>query len=189
MFVEPDINSPLDTKIRLEKVPDDEMVKGIFFGTAIDEVKKQTGKELGRGKYSLLASYKVSELIQILDEASTLVYPGKTPRMALRLLGQQVIPKLKSQPAGSFLFSLIGSDVAKGFSMVSRFYSLLSQTQAQALDVTPNSAIFSVKGAWTFPTCYHVGFMEGYIKIFGKEPHVTVQEHSLCDVDIKCEWK
>lgn len=190
IYLKPDLISPLDTEKRIKAVPPGSTVKGIFFGTALDVVQKQTGKSIGRGHYNAMANYPVTELIEVLAQAAQLAYPGKTDRDSLRLLGHEVFPRLRNLPAGSFIFSTIGTDIVKGFTLVKRFYNLLSQTKADVTDATSNSAVIHLSDAWTFPTCYHLGVFEGSIATFGKKEYsVSVLEHNLCDVDLKCEWK
>jgi uncharacterized protein (TIGR02265 family) len=136
--------------------------------------------------YHALLSYPGRELLEVLVEAATLAFPEVPLREGLRRLGHQVFPAVKGTAAGTFLFSVAGSNVRAALGLTSRAYALFgSHARAELSAVADDTVIVELRNVWSFPDCYHVGIFEGGVSAFGGRATVAVCRHSDCDVDLR----
>lgn len=187
-FELPDWNAPLDLEERLAAVPDDAQVKGLFFRSAVREAEKHGGHAPGRSSYSALASYPTKELVEVLVESAELAHPGLPARQALRRLGHMIFPAVRENPAGTFLFSVAGNNLASALRLLGRAYSLFSTSRANLVVTEEKRAVVEIRNAWTFPDCYHLGIIEGSLSTFHTQGEIRVRRLSLSDVDLELRW-
>jgi uncharacterized protein (TIGR02265 family) len=185
-FAEPNWQEPLDVSAVIARVPPTATVKGIFFRTAIAQAKAVAGKSPGRPHYELFTDYPSAELAQVLAECAQLLYPEKSLRLALRLLGHDVFSHLKSTTAGTFLFSVAGNNPRSAFRLVGRAYKLFSNSVSAACDEeSPGIVVVKLRNIWSFGDCYHVGIFEGAVASYGGSCSIHIRWLSPCDIDIK----
>ncbi len=180
-FVVPDWQAPLELEARLAQVPPALTNKGILLQGPVQEVLAKTGRKVGRD-YAALADYPVTEHIRVMCECAALLYPGEPPRQGLRLLGRQVLPRLKANPAGRLLFSVAAGNLFGAVKLIGRAYALFTSTRATATIDGEARILVELRTAWIYPDALQVGVYEGATAEYGRACTGGVKLRSPCDV-------
>lgn len=184
-----DLTSPLDTGIRLTQMPVEWDVKGIFFLAANEKLRQAHVQSDLIRDYKALSTYSSRDLIKLLDLYGQTISPELSPRATIFELGRGFFTTLKKLPLGKAIFTPSPDFFNMIIRRTQRIYNLLSTTTANIIETTDHSTIVRLENAWVFPTCYHAGACFGAFE-FLEQPNVKISicEHSICNVDIKCEW-
>ncbi len=183
-------SAPLDLDAIYAGIEPESRVRGALFDSALKLAKEKTSRPIGQGSYSKLRQYPTKELAEVLVECAQLIYPDHPLRMALRLLGQQVFANLVEIPATTFLFSVAGRDVKKVFGLIQRAYALFSSGAKTALREEEDGAMLVImRKHWLFADCYHYGIFEGALAYHKVQAALSVRRYSLCDIDVRIEFK
>jgi uncharacterized protein (TIGR02265 family) len=192
-FVLPTWSAPLDLAERLSQVPEKATVKGMFFSSAIDLVKRmnrEAARELEEKRYFAFKDYPLREHIRVLETCGRLVYPGESPRQGVRLLGTVAFEVFAGSMVGRAVFGIAGRSWDDALQLVTRAYSTTGPVGTATFDnSTPMRQIISFRQIWNFPDSYHVGVIEAAMQHYDKRGEVFVRTHSMCDVDLELRFQ
>jgi uncharacterized protein (TIGR02265 family) len=179
---------PLFLEERLQVIPTDFVLRGMFFQPLVEAAQRvQPGFV---ETYSALTNYPMSEFLLLAVQVAEIVYPEIPPREALRRLGRLHLRAFTQYAVGRVLLASAGGFIETALSLIPRTYELLvSGTTATIKGLNSFSAVISLRHCWGFPEYYQVGVFEGIFDAFQVEGEVLVKSHSFSDVDLALSWR
>jgi uncharacterized protein (TIGR02265 family) len=191
-FSPPDWSAPLDTVERLRRVPEKAIVKGMFFLSAIEIVKRKNRKgaeELCDKRYFGFKDYPLVEHIRLLETCARLAFPGESPRQGVRLLGRDAFEAFAHSMVGRAVFGIAGRSWDDAMRLVTRAYSTTGPVgTAELSESTPTRVVISFRQIWNFPDSYHVGVIEAAMQHYEKRGEIFVRQLSFSDVDMELRF-
>ncbi|UJR85212.1 Hypothetical protein I5071_72920 [Sandaracinus amylolyticus] len=187
-FVVPDLEAPIDLESRLARCPVAE-VKGLFF-EPIAERTRRIGKPVGRARYLAFRGYPLTEWLAFLAAASHALYPTLPPREGLRRVGWGAYDGFVQSTVGAVLFGLAGKSPELAVPLVGRAYELVrAHGVVRILEHGPGRAVFSYRDFWDWPDAWHLGVLEGALRVFRLRGDVRVRVHGERDADLELRWR
>jgi uncharacterized protein (TIGR02265 family) len=185
-FSRPDFGAPLDVDALVAAIPERATVKGMFFHSALGQARKKGVILPGREKYVAFQDYTVREHVQVLAECARLIYPGDSPRQALRRLGRDAYRIFVESMVGRVLFSVAARRFESALHLTSKAYKVVGNVSSATIeDEQPNSPVVHLRGVWNFPDSYHVGVFEEAVDDYGKKCEVLIRRNAADDVELK----
>lgn len=187
-FVLPDFSGDLQLTERLNEMPPDARVKGMFIKGIIERAAA-AGVELEHKRYVPFKDYPATEYLELLAAGAEAVHPNVPPLEGLRRLGHTVYGTFLSSTIGRVTMAVAGRDMRTAVSMVPRAYSLSGNlAQVDILSLTDRSARLALHDVWDWPGAYQVGIMEGGFDAFQVDGEVRVKLLGLCEAELQLDW-
>ncbi len=185
-FAPPDWLAPLDVDDHLAAIPPAATVKGMFFSGAVDVVRRQTGKDAGKGRYIPFKDYPLIEHARTLVDCAQAAFPTLPVRQGLRRLGNEAYSIFVASLAGKAIFGIAGRNWEAALALVSRAYAITGPVgRAEVAEIQPMRVVIALRGIWNFADSYHVGVFEAAMQQFGKKGEVWIARHGRADVDLE----
>jgi uncharacterized protein (TIGR02265 family) len=185
-FVEPNWYAPLDVGCA---VPKGAQVAGMFF-LALQAKADQMNFKLSvvRPRYLQFNFYPLTELIPLMVEAATHLYPGKPPREAMRSMGRAVPKALVASTLGKVVFGSTEGVHAAAEAMTKAYGINLRPSRAEVIESAPNWMVVELKGVHHFLDSHHVGVFEGVMLHAGVEGTVRIASVSNSVAEFLLTW-
>ncbi len=189
-FRDPDLSAPLDLEAHKRLVPVDGTVKGMFFQSVAEEVRKVSGRSPSSAmRHVPFRDYPLVQWIDYLVDAAHVAYPQRPAREGLRRLGQSMFPAFYASMVGKVVFSVAGGDLHRSLPLYPKIWSVISNhAYAEVDELTSNRVVIRQRHVWDFVDSFQLGSLEGGMRVFGKNPHVKVAVLSPCDADFEITW-
>jgi len=191
-FVPPNWSAPLDVEERLKKVPEKATVKGMFFSSAIDLVKRMHrdgAAAVGEKRYFAFKDYPMADHVRLLETCGRLVYPGESPRQGIRLIGSVAFEVFAQSMVGRAVFGIAGRSWDDALQLVTRAYGTTGPVGTASFDNSdPQRQVISFRQIWNFPDSYHVGVIEAAMQHYEKRGEICIRTLSMCDVDLELRF-
>lgn len=187
-FAEPDWSAPLDVDARIQAVPENAAVRGMFIQDLLD-IAADAGQPTQKKRYIAFKTYPVREYVRLIAETSARLTPNLPLREACRQLGKTVYPAFEKTMVGSAIFAFAGRRFDRVAHMAAKAYGVaLTDSDVRTKTVSPGHIRAELRSIHALPDCFQVGVWEGAMDVCGVEGIVDVAVHSHCDVDFDVHW-
>lgn len=188
-FLAPDWTAPLYLERRLNEVPRDAWVKGMYLNGLVDDMIAAGKAPAKPRRWVAFKNVPMREWLELLVEASAAIHPRAPPREALRRLGQKGYQTFAKSIAGRVLIDLGGVEFASALRVIPSIYRNVSAGSCD-IDVDPKKriAIARLRNIWDWPDAWQVGLFEGGLLAFREAGTVRVRLLSMCDADLEIKW-
>lgn len=174
----------------IKETPPHATVKGMYVESFLRTLDRAGKPRPTRQRFVPFKDYPLPDLMRMMLDSVTDVWPDRPPRQGLRFLGQSVYSTLTESTVGRVMFSVAGRSWTNALTLTEKAYRVsLSPGTAKLADLTDCSARIELRNIWNFTDCYQVGVMEGAMKAY--EIVGTVQARPLrrrCDADLLLAW-
>ncbi len=188
IFAEPDWNAPLDVDARIEAVPEDAVVRGMFIQDLVD-IARNAGQPDDSKRYIAFKTYPVREYVRLIAETAARLAPNAPLREACRRLGRTVYPTFEKTMVGSAIFAFAGRRFDRVAHLAAKAYGVaLNPSNVSTTTLAPGHIRAELRSIYALPECFQVGVWEGAMEVCGVEGLVDVAIHSDCDVDFDVHW-
>jgi len=190
-FAHPDFNAKLDPAEYVKLTPPSAMIRGAFFLNLL--AMARAGRcELPDGvekKYHAFKEYPLTDHVRLLAEVAKAVHPELPFGEALRQIGQRIYPMFAASLAGKVIFSTVGHNPSSLLSAGVKAYNVSASVgSVQIIELDEAHGHFYLENMFNFVEQYHVGIIEGAIKILGYVPDLLTKPRSMTSSEFYVTW-
>jgi uncharacterized protein (TIGR02265 family) len=194
-FVTPDFTGALDIDPYVAALPDDESCRGFFFTGIVDQVSKlRPGREddlfagLPRRRWTAFRDYPFKDNLRLLCNAVAILYPRVPGREGMRRMGWLAHPFFAESMVGKVVYGLLGNDPDAIITSGVRAYQLsLKHGRMSTRKLAKNHWRSRYDGI-AFLDTYHVGVIEGALRMYDVHPRVRVRMDSITSGELDVKW-
>lgn len=188
-FSLPDWDAPLDPNDYIRNLAPDAVVRGMYINGVLDFCASRSRALPGQERRTAFKMYPAREYLDILVEGCAHALPRTPLRRALFEVGKDVYGTLTDSMAGRALMAMAGNDVGRAIRLSPKAYDIsIKPGKVEAELIEERVAVVRIRDIWNFSSALQPGVYEGAYIAFGVHGNVKIREHSLCDVDLLCEW-
>lgn len=188
-FVEPPWGAPVDVEGTLREIPPTATLAGMFLAPIAQEARRRGGSlPSARERYLPFGFYPVTEHVRLLVEASELLFPGKSLRIALRMFGRATPQAMLASTLGRVTLGTAGGVHEAIAAMVQTYPINLKPSHAEIIASDHHSVVIRLAEVWFFLDSNHVGIFEGTMRFAGVKGQVRVCKRSASEADFLCTW-
>jgi uncharacterized protein (TIGR02265 family) len=191
-FSPPDFHAKLDPAEFVRSTPPTAMIRGAFI-TNLLTMARSAQRELScvdpKKKYHAFKDYPLSEHVEILSEVARVVHPALMFGEALRQIGQRIYPLFASSLVGKVIFSTVGHSPPSLLSAGAKAYNVSASVgSVKTISLDDHHGHFFLDEMYNYVEQYHVGIMEGAIKVIGYEPQILTKPISRTSSEFYVTW-
>jgi uncharacterized protein (TIGR02265 family) len=194
-FVTPDFTGALEIEPYLAALPEDEACKGFFFTGVVDQVSKlRPGREedlfagLSQRRWTAFRDYPFRDNLRLLQNAVTILYPRVPGREGLRRIGWLAHPFFAESIVGKVVYGLFGKDPDAIIASGVRAYQLCLKHGRMSTRKLAKNHWRSRYDRVAFLDTYHVGVIEGALRMYNALPRVRVRMDSITSGELDVRW-
>jgi uncharacterized protein (TIGR02265 family) len=182
-FVAPDYSLPIDVDACIARCPPDATAKGMFLTTCVDLGRRAAPSRVdevfagvGARRWMPFLEYPLRDNMRLMFNASRLRWPGEPVRERLRRVGWLSYPTFADSMAGRVILGVTSKDLESKFSILTKSFSLsVSHAKVTPRRVGDRHWQIDYKRVYCFLDSYHVGIIEGFVRVHGHEPTMRVR--------------
>lgn len=184
-FLPIDWSEPFDLDAYLSITPAEAMVRGLYFS----DVSSQLPKDKRRQLYLPFRQYPARDYMLLLTDAALHLYPERSRREGLRLVGDIVMSRFLQSTVGK-VFSLLATDISSAIrKSAAAMEAVQNYGEVRVVREEENASIVEMRGVWDFADSHYVGLYEAMVRTRECEPFIAMKRHTLSDVDLRIEWR
>jgi len=188
-FVEPSWRALVDAAAALRMVPDSATIAGVFIENLCEAARRKgTPLPSAQARYTGFRFYPLREHVQLLLEASAVLFPGLPLRTALRRLGRAAPESMLQSTIGKVVLGS-AKDVPEIIAaLVSTYPVHIKPSRATIVEQGKNRMIVRLEQVHFFLDSHHVGVFEGALHHAGVRGSVRISVDSTTAADFLCTW-
>ena len=182
-----DWEAPLDTRRRLEQVPPEATVKGMFIAQALGRTDPVVANQVtGGARFSAFREYPITDWLPMVERLAAAAFPDLSPRRGIAQFSLSTFEHFRDSLIGRVIFTVTGFRAS--LAMVPRAYRRASvMARCELRSVEQRRAVLAMTGVWDFPS-WHIGTFLGCMRVFDLDPSFRVRQHSISAFDIEMTW-
>ncbi len=185
----PDERTPLDLDAHRALIPDEAVLKGMYFNDLRKVMREAGHPSRNTQHYTLFKDYPQRDYFELLVEAAQTVYPDLPLARALREVGRSAYPTLASSTIGRVVFGVLGGNLQAIFRVAKKGYDVsMNLTEVKTLETSPHHAVVQLDRCFVFPHQYQVGVFEGALATAGRDGEVRPLPLSPTSVRLYIVW-
>jgi uncharacterized protein (TIGR02265 family) len=188
-FLAPNDTAPLDVEAIIAATPEDAGLRGMYYQSYLDELKKRGLPVDPKHRYAAWRLYPMRPWQRFMVETAGRLYPELPLRGALRQLGLIAYSTFASSMVGRVIFGVLGKDVERIMRVASKGYEQsLSRCEVDVVDVTRSHARVHLRGVHSFLESYQLGVFEGALVMCERRGDVHHRPIAPGEAEIFCRW-
>ena len=190
MFAEPEWDAPIDFEARLAAVPADATVRGMFLQQLLEGMSGDAAVAVRGRRYLAFKSYPMRDYVELLALSCTRSARGIAHGQCVRRLGRMVYPTYAATITGTAIFAAAGRNFRRMLELCPAAYRVSTPSaEVSIVEIENGRARIALRRLWNLPDLYQVGIFEGAMDVCGAVGAITVERHSLGDVDFEVRWR
>ena len=189
-FAIPDYSAPIDVDARLDAVPVEASIKGMYFASLLDEAKRRRTPLDVRWRILPFRDYPLRGFHELMLQAARAWWPGEPTREQIRRIGQIAFPTIERSLVGKVMFGALSGDVRAMLRLAPKGWSLsLSEARVECVELHERHGVLRFAGIYSWLDCYEPGVLEGGLMAVGRSGVVAVKSRSLSEADLYIAWR
>jgi len=175
------LEGEIDVEARLDRVPSDFLVKGMFFthlvellGTEWDAVSRSLVSSPDGGRYLPFRDYPQRDYSRVAYAASQHLFPKVPAPEAARRVARLDFQAFASSRIGRISLTLI-SDAETALSKIPQLYALSIKGGQVTGEPIDDGFRLHYRDFYGWVDCYPIGTIEGFVMHYGENPRIDVE--------------
>lgn len=189
VFREPDWSTPIDVDARVQAIPSQSMVRGMFCQFLIEAIGTEPPKHVVAGRYVAFKNYAMRDYVKLLVWGAGHAFPRLPLAEAVRRLGRCIYPNYANTMTGTAIFAAAGHNFRRVLELCPTAYKVaVSGGTVSLRAIEEHHAIVEFRGIWNFPEFHQIGIFEGAMDVCSARGDIAVDVHGLDSVDLDVRW-
>lgn len=187
MFVEPDWNASIDFSARIEAIPSDVSIRGMFLQMLIQNMGADAPATVRSRRYLPFKSYPMREYVGLL--AVSCERSGVAPAERVRRLGHGVYPGYAATITGTAIFAAAGRSMRRVIDLSPAAFRVAApECEVTVRELVEGHGVLQLRRLWNLPDLHIVGVVEGALQVCKSPGQVRVNKLGFGDADLEVTW-
>jgi uncharacterized protein (TIGR02265 family) len=188
-FIAPDDTAPLDVDAIIAATPEDVGLRGMYYQSYLDELKRRGLPVDPKHRYLAFKLYPLRDWQRFMVDSAGRLHPELSLRGGLRRLGLSAYPTFASSMVGRVIFGVLGKDIERIMRIAPKGYEQsLSSCKVDIVEATATHARVHLRGVHSFLESYQLGVFEGALVVCERQGDVHHRPIAPGESEIYCRW-
>jgi len=189
VFRHPDWSTPIDVEARLEAIPSQAGVRGMFCQFLIEAIGSDPPAHLVKSRFVAFKNYAMRDYVKLLVWGGGQAFPRLPLAEAVRRLGRCIYPNYAKTMTGTAIFAVAGHNFQRVVELCPTAYKVaISNGTVSLRSLEDHHAVVEFRGVWNLPEFHQIGIFEGAMDVCSARGEIGVDVHGLDSVDLDVRW-